>query len=269
MAIKGIPFTKMHGLGNDFVVIDNTKNTFSIDPLVAANIANRHLGVGCDQILIIELSTEADFFCRILNADGSEAEQCGNGLRCVARYLYETKLTTVKQFSIATVAGIFPIKIHDYDNISVTIPALDLAARSLDIAIAETADAVSGDSLSIGNPHFIISVDQIDEDTASSLGPILTSHSAFPNGVNVGFVETINQQHIRLRTYERGSGLTNACGSNACAAVAAGVLKGKLDNKVDVEFKYGKLNIEWHGKGQPIVMSGPASVIFRGEFNPR
>lgn len=269
MAVTGIPFTKMHGLGNDFVVIDNTKNTVNIDSLVSAKIADRHLGVGCDQILIIELSTEADFFCRILNSDGSEAEQCGNGLRCVARYLHETELVTVKQFSIATIAGIFPINITDYDNISVTIPAPDLVARSLDIELTDSADAISGDSLSIGNPHFIISVDHTDEGIARHLGSVLTNHDDFPEGVNVGFVETVNQYHIRLRTYERGSGLTNACGSNACAAVAAGVLNGKLNSQVDVEFKYGKLNIEWHGKGQPIVMSGPASVIFRGEFNPR
>lgn len=261
-----IKFAKMHGLGNDFVVIDTINQQINQHDLPFEKIADRHLGIGCDQVLLIQGSNNADFSCQIINSDGSEAEQCGNGLRCVARYIVEFGLHPSSNLTIETKAGIFPVTVNSFDNICVTIPASDIVKSTINIPLENPHANITGDCISIGNPHFIVNMQETDDCVAADIGSILSSHTNFPEGVNVGFVQTVTPQHIRLRTFERGAGLTNACGSNACAAVAAGVLNGNLDSKVDVEFKYGKLKIEWHGKGQPILLTGPASMVFSGEY---
>lgn len=261
-----IPFVKMHGLGNDFIVMDTIKRPLEIASLPIKRMADRHFGIGCDQILIISKAKHADFFCLILNSDGSEAEQCGNGLRCVARYIHEEKLHSSRQFTIETVAGVFPIDIKDYEHIQVTLPLPDLSAQTLHIPIPELNMEVSGNSLSIGNPHFIISVDNLKYYQTKQVGAALSTHSVFPKGTNVGFVQKLNPGHIVLRTYERGAGETYACGSNACAAVASGILQGELQNSVNVDFQYGQLKIEWQGQGKPVQMTGPAAKVFSGLF---
>lgn len=259
-------FTKMHGLGNDFIVIDTISQPLDWRSISTASLADRHLGIGCDQLLLIEPSSSADFFCRILNADGSEAEQCGNGLRCVARFLHEKGLHTEAIMRIETIAGIFPIKIKDYDNICVSIPTRVIDLSAMKIALPGLNTEVMGSSLSMGNPHFIIKVPDIQLAATNEVGRAIASHPIFPKGTNVGFMQIKDSGHIYLRTYERGVGETHACGSNACAAVAAGILDGSLSNAVRVDFRYGQLAIEWEGTGKPVRMTGPAALVFEGEY---
>lgn len=266
MTNQPMKFTKMHGLGNDFVVINAVQQPLDWKRLPAKLIADRHLGIGCDQILLIEPSTSADFFCRIINADGSEAEQCGNGLRCVARFVHEKGLHPSTNLTIETVAGVFPIEIKDYDHIRVTIPAAGIESSSIQLSLPTLGTAVSGSVLSIGNPHFIIKVADLQTTQTGQIGQAVSTHPSFPHGTNVGFMQVLKPNHILLRTYERGAGETHACGSNACAAVAAGILDGSLQHAVTVEFNYGQLMIEWEGKNKPVHMNGPASVVFEGEI---
>ncbi len=266
MKQQTIHFTKMHGLGNDFVVIDAIHQRLDWHTLPVTLLADRHLGIGCDQVLLIEPSKNADFFCRILNADGSEAEQCGNGLRCVARFLHERKLHSSTSLTIETIAGVFPVEIKNYDQIRVTIPAANIESSNLQLQLPPSGTTVKGSALSMGNPHFIIQVPDIHTAATEQVGQSIATHPTFPNGTNVGFMQIMNKNHIRLRTYERGAGETNACGSNACAAVAAGILEGSLQHSVQVDFKYGQLQIEWEGKGKPVHMNGPAASIFDGDI---
>lgn len=265
MTKQPIKFTKMHGLGNDFVVINGIEHIIDWKLLPAKKIADRHLGIGCDQILLIEPSTSADFFCRIINADGSEAEQCGNGLRCVARFVHEKGLQQGNHFTLETIAGVFPVEIKDYDHIRVTIAAR-IESSSMQLSLTTLGTEVSGSALSIGNPHFIIKVADLQTTQTDQIGPAVSSHPSFPHGTNVGFMQVVSPDHIRLRTYERGAGETHACGSNACAAVAAGILDGSLHHAVTVEFHYGQLKIEWEGKNKPVHMNGPACTVFEGEI---
>lgn len=266
MKHQTIQFTKMHGLGNDFIVIENIQQSFDWRHLPAKTLADRHLGIGCDQILIIEPSKNADFFCRILNADGSEAEQCGNGLRCAARYVHEKKMHPHANLTIETIAGVFPVEIKNYDQIRVTIPSSNIESSAMQLELPPAGTTVKGSALSIGNPHFIIQVSDIQTAATGHIGLAIATHPSFPQGTNVGFMQIMNKNHIRLRTYERGAGETNACGSNACAAVAAGILQGSLLHSVQVDFKYGQLQIEWEGKGKPVHMNGPAAMVFNGEI---
>ena len=267
MSISTIRFTKMHGLGNDFVVIDTTRQSINSSMLPISKLADRHLGIGCDQILLIERSNKADFFCRILNADGSEAEQCGNGLRCVARFVQEKKLIKSNKLAIETIAGLFPIEVIDYDHIRVSIPAGEIGSEPMELQLSSPNITVSGSAVSIGNPHFIVNVPDLESLQINTIGQAISSHPSFPQGANVGFMQILNSGHIRLRTYERGAGATHACGSNACAAVATGILDGSLLPTVTVEFNDGQLMIEWDGKDKPIHMSGPASTVFEGEIS--
>lgn len=267
MTIKSIRFTKMHGLGNDFVVINTLNQAFDANKMLIKRLANRHVGIGFDQLLLIEAGKNTDFFCRIYNSDGSEAEQCGNGLRCVARYLHENKLISSSQVTIATKAGAYPIDIKDYDHISVSMGAPQVNQLLVPIHLPHYTDAVSISTLSLGNPHAITKVDSVDVITLAPLSEKIAAHAMFPEGVNVGFMQIINPKHIRLRTFERGAGETNACGSNACAAAIAGMANGWLQPVVEVEFKYGSLFIEWQGENQPILMTGPASYVYEGSIN--
>jgi diaminopimelate epimerase len=258
----------MHGLGNDFVVINAIQQTVNINPLSIPALADRHLGIGFDQLLIIEHSSRADFFCRFFNADGTEAEQCGNGVRCAARFIHEEKLTLKKTFLIETLAGLIEICIPDYDHIraAMGIPCFDPEALSHELDL-DVGLRVQAAVLSMGNPHTILRVPALSESLIIHQGPKIAHHPAFPKGTNVGFMEVINRQHIRLRTFERGAGLTLACGSNACAAVVVGIMNDWLDHSVRVELIHGNLLIEWAGKNQPVIMTGPASHVYKGEMN--
>lgn len=263
---KPIRFTKMHGLGNDFVVIDALHQAFDVSKIRINHLSDRHVGIGFDQLLLIEPSKQSDFFCRIFNSDGSEAEQCGNGLRCIARYIHEEKLHATSHVNIETKAGIFPIEIKDYDHIRVTMGAPTVKETLVQLALNEDAKVIPLSILSLGNPHAVTRVESIDSIIDDKLATNISSHVYFPHGVNVGFMQVINNKHIRLRTFERGAGETFACGSNACAAAVAGILNGWLQNAVEVEFRNGSLMIEWNGEGKPIHMTGPASRVFDGEI---
>lgn len=261
--MKKIRFTKMHGLGNDFMVIDALDQKYSFTPDIISQFANRHIGIGFDQLLLIETSTQADYYCRIYNSDGSEAEQCGNGLRCIARYIHEEKITTKSNFQIATKAGIFPLEIADYDHIRIAMgsPKIQNSLMVLNIS-GDTSIPVS--ILSMGNPHAIIKVDSLNLNSLTQLIPQISTHSLFPNGVNIGFMQIVDNNHIRLRTFERGAGETYACGSNACAAAVASIANDWVEKKVRVEFKYGSLTIEWNGGNSSIYMTGPATKVYSG-----
>jgi diaminopimelate epimerase len=259
-------FTKMHGLGNDFVVINTITHPISISSNQISVLANRYLGIGFDQLLLLEPSQHADFYCRIFNADGSEAEQCGNGLRCVARFLHESGVNTAPSLRIETRAGIFPVEIKDYQHIKVTMGLPQIQEELVALRVESTQAEIPVSIISLGNPHAIIRVDSIETHLADELGDAISTHSYFPQGANVGLMQIIDRHHLLLRTFERGVGETNACGSNACAAAVAGIVNGWLANKVQVEFRYGSLSIDWQGGHEPLYMSGPATRVFSGEI---
>lgn len=260
-----IPFTKMHALGNDFMIIDTL--TYPMDPITLPiqALSDRHTGVGFDQLLILVPTKKADFLCRIFNADGSEAEQCGNGLRCIARYAYENKLTTSKTFTIATIAGVYPVIVHQLDYITVSL-GLPVFSTLPEIELNDGYVIQDAHHVDVGNPHVILKVRDVTQVPVESTGSQLSTHSNFKTGVNVGFMEVVTPSHIRLRTYERGLGETHACGSNACAAAVTGIKLGWLEPEVHVEFRHGKLTIQWAGNHQPIQMTGPAHRVFDGRL---
>lgn len=257
------PFTKMHGLGNDFAVIETITQPISIATLDIPRLAHRHIGIGFDQLLLIESSVVADFACRIFNADGSEAEQCGNGMRCVGRFIHEEKLTNKNNFTIATQAGLIPITIEDYKNISVKMGKPHLEPHR-EILLANYPTPFLLNVLSMGNPHAVMQINSLSNFPVVAIGQQISTHPIFPNGVNVGFMEIVSRNHIRLRTFERGAGETLACGSNSCAAVVAGITNGLLDKKVKVELALGTLYIEWDGIDQAVIMRGSAEKVFVG-----
>lgn len=265
----------MHGLGNDFIIINAIHQTIDIKNIPVPLLADRHLGIGFDQLLLVTKSENADFACRIFNSDGSEAEQCGNGMRCVARFVQEEQLTHKKSLVLETASGLIEVIIHDYNNIQVimgiphfepeAIPFIaEEIAMHYEISLDPASPSLTFTALSIGNPHAILQVSNIKDAPVTDLGSKIAIHPAFPKGTNVGFMEIVSRRQIRLRTFERGAGETFACGSNACAAVVAGILNHKLDHKVAVELTYGNLSIEWAGKSSPVIMSGPATRVFYG-----
>lgn len=267
-----INFTKMHGLGNDFVVVDAInqpvffKKTFNKSFIT--DLGNRHTGVGFDQLLLIEKSIhiDADFFCRIFNSDGSEAEQCGNGMRCVGRFIHEKKLSSKKNLSIETKSGIVEVILHDVDHfetIQVNMGKPEITA-SCEFKLSLTQVPILLSIISMGNPHVVLEVESIKNTPVQKWGAEISTHPIFPQGTNVGFMEIVSREHIRLRTFERGAGETCACGTNACAAVVAGIQKKLLDHKVRVELALGSLWIEWAGKDAPVMMTGPAEKVFEG-----
>jgi diaminopimelate epimerase len=258
-------FTKMHGLGNDFVIVNSITQNNSLKNISFAALSNRHTGIGFDQLLVIEPSQKADFFCRIYNADGSEAEQCGNGLRCVARYIHEEGLHRDKHFQIETLAGISALEINDYDHIRVGMGSPQITHPLVKLPLMNFP-TLPISILSLGNPHAIARVESVDTIPLEQLASQISSSDYFPAGVNVGFMQILNQNHVRLRTIERGAGETFACGSNACAAAAAGISLGLLQQEVKVDFAYGSLLIEWEGENKIIYMTGPATKVFSGEI---
>jgi len=258
---KILKFVKMHGLGNDFVVIDGINQQVQLNAFIVNQWANRHIGIGFDQLLLIEKSKTADFYCRIFNSDGSEAEQCGNGMRCVARFVIEEHLTNKKSIRIETKSGIMLAKANDFDNIEIDM-GIPMIEPNMDL---DSANIKQMAIVSMGNPHAILFVENLAQYPISTIGSMIATHTLFPNGTNVGFVEVIKPNHIRLRTFERGVGETFACGSNACAAVVAGILNRELADTVTVELELGQLNIRWNGLNQTVMMKGPASRVFEGK----
>ena len=272
-----LEFTKMHGLGNDFVVIDATQQQINLSTAQYRRLADRHFGVGCDQILLIEPPREraTDFHYRIFNADGGEVEQCGNGARCFARYVHDQGLTEKKVIEVGTLAGRIRLYLETDGNVRVNmgIPILEPAAipflaerRAPLYSIDLKGRRVELGAVSMGNPHAILQVPDIDTAEVASIGPLLECHPSFPRRVNVGFMQRCSPGEIRLRVFERGTGETLACGTGACAAVVHGRLLGLLEESVVVHLKGGDLRIVWSGEGEPVWMSGPAVRVFQGRI---
>jgi len=278
-----IVFTKMHGLGNDFVVIDATKTPFVPDPALLQRLTDRRFGVGCDQVLIVEPApaSDVDFGYRIFNADGSESGQCGNGARCVARFVREQGLSSADSIRICTATA--TMDLHQLGDgrvrVNMGVPAFEpaqiplampaRAARyTVELGAGETAGpvAIEFGAASMGNPHAVIAVADVDLAPVATLAPRLQTHGAFPRSVNVGFLQIIDAAHARLRVYERGTGETPACGSGACAAMAVGRLWGQLGPRVAMQLTGGVLELEWAGEGQPLWMTGPATTVFEGRL---
>ncbi|VAX13562.1 Diaminopimelate epimerase [hydrothermal vent metagenome] len=273
-----IRFTKMHGLGNDFVVIDAIHQSFDLSAAQLRFIADRHFGVGCDQILLVEpaCQPQVDFTYRIFNADGSEVEQCGNGARCFARFVHDKGLTTKSEIPVATASGIIHLRLQDDDQVTVNMGTPVFSPAGIPF-VAETearlytlevgSEKVELSVLSMGNPHAVLRVNDVDSAPVVELGRQIESHPRFPQRVNVGFMQVLDRQHIRLRVFERGSGETLACGSGACAAVVVGRQQGWLDAKVGVRLPGGELQIAWPGGNEPVMMTGPAVSVYEGELN--
>jgi diaminopimelate epimerase len=268
----------MHGLGNDFVVLDGVRQRLSITPALAARLADRRFGVGCDQVLLVEPPRLAatDFHYRIFNADGSEVEQCGNGARCFARFVHDTGLTHKTEIPVGTAAGPILLRLQPDGQVTVDMGAPRLAPAAVPFqADAEAPSyklALDGETLtlaavSMGNPHAVLRVDDVDAAAVAVLGPRIEHHARFPQRVNVGFLQVLDGAHARLRVWERGAGETLACGTGACAAVVAGRRWGLLDAEVAVTLPGGTLVIQWPGAGQPVLMTGPATRVFDGEID--
>jgi diaminopimelate epimerase len=273
-----VAFTKMHGLGNDFVVIDAVRQPIHLTSGQVEKIANRHFGIGCDQLLMVELpkGPDADFRYRIFNADGSEVAQCGNGARCFARFVREKGLTQKDVIRVETHAGHLVLQLVGETDVLVDmgIPKHDPSEIPLKAATAlpiypVDIDGVSFEfsAVSMGNPHAVLQVKDVAMAPVETLGPQLESHPLFPERVNVGFLEVVDLHRARLRVFERGSGETLACGSGACAAVVAGIERGVLESPVEVALSGGSLTINWRGRGFPVMMQGPAVTVFEGEID--
>lgn len=273
-----INFTKMHGLGNDFVVIDAISQPVNLSTEQIIAIADRHFGVGCDQLLLVEKPTmaQAEFRYRIYNADGGEVEQCGNGARCFARFVYDKALTTKTEIVVETASGVIVLYIEDNHQVRVNMGAPNFAPASLPFKKEQQAHSynieVAGESLqigavSMGNPHAVIEVEDIDSAPVANLGSALESHDLFPERVNVGFAEKVSESHIKLRVYERGAAETLACGTGACAAMVVFKRWNKVLDEVTISLPGGDLKIMWDGELQsPVWMTGPAITVFEGEI---
>lgn len=270
-----IEFTKMQGLGNDFVVIDALSQKVALNPAQIRRIAHRNFGVGCDQLLLVEQPTiaDADFRYRIFNADGGEVEQCGNGARCFVKFVYEKSLTAKQEIRVQTASGIISPRLEDNGLVTVDMgmPRFDPAdiPFTADYAALTYALDISGETvelsvLSMGNPHAIQVVGNVETAPVAIQGPLIESHPHFPQRVNAGFMQVMHPHAIRLRVYERGSGETLACGTGACAAVVAGIRLGHLQSPVKVSTRGGELTIHWAGNGRPVLMTGPAETVFEG-----
>ncbi|TVT47253.1 MAG: diaminopimelate epimerase [Denitromonas halophila] len=270
-------FTKMHGLGNDFVVLDATRAPIDLTPERVRFLADRHFGIGCDQLLVVEAPTQpgVDFRYRIFNADGGEVEQCGNGARCFVRFVHDRGLTDKTHIRVETQSGLIEPRLEADGQVTVDMgePRLDPD----DVPFDSDSDAVVqplslGDvrvlitAVSMGNPHAVQVVADVDAAPVTTLGPSIETHARFPARVNAGFMQVVDEHHIRLRVWERGAGETLACGTGACAAVVAGMLRELLVSPVQVETRGGALSIAWDGPGTPVLMTGPAVTVFEAEI---
>jgi len=269
-------FTKMHGLGNDFMVLDLVSQHAHIQPKHAKQWGDRHTGIGFDQLLIVEApnNPEVDFRYRIFNADGSEVEQCGNGARCFARFVLDKRLTAKKRIRVETKGGIIELDVQNDGQISVDMgpPRFNPAEipfvadeQALNYPLEVDGQVHSLAALSMGNPHAVLRVDDVRTAPVHQLGPKIENHPRFPQRVNAGFLQVIDRHRANLRVWERGAGETQACGTGACAAAVAAISQGWMDSPVSLDLPGGRLHIEWAGPGKPVLMTGPAVRVYEGQ----
>ncbi|MGO2235664.1 diaminopimelate epimerase [Marinomonas sp.] len=272
-----LKFTKMHGLGNDFVVVDAVSRKVFFNKQQIEKLSDRNWGIGFDQLLVVEPPTDPDmdFRYRIYNSDGSEVEHCGNGARCFAKFVLDRELTNKRIINVETKRGAIQLRVLDGGLVTVDMGAPSFEPQDLPFT-AEPCDALYSimaedteyliTPVSVGNPHAVIKVDQLMDDEVAKVGALIECHERFPRKVNVGFMQVVNPDEINLRVYERGVGETQACGTGACAAVVAGIKQGWLSPKVTAHLRGGDLHIEWQGEGSPILMTGPAEKVFEGQI---
>jgi diaminopimelate epimerase len=282
-----VRFSKMHGLGNDFMVVDLVSQQVHLDAQLVARLGDRRTGIGFDQLLAVEPPTDpdADFFYRIYNCDGSEAEQCGNGARCFAAFVSANRLSVKRKLRLQSLGGTITTELHDDGSVTVDmgVPSVEPAEVPFNPAATTTApesDGMAGPGqylsadgetfhvtpVSIGNPHAVLFVPNVADADVERIGAALTRHEAFPEGANIGFCEVVDSGFIRLRVYERGVGETRACGTGACAAVVAAQLAGRCEQRTKISLPGGKARIHWGGPGQPITMTGPACLVYEGQI---
>ena len=273
-----LKFTKMQGVGNDFVVIDGVRQRVDLTPALARKLADRHFGVGCDQILLVEPAGApgVDFRYRIFNADGGEVEQCGNGARCFVRFVREQGLTAKAEIRVETKGGVIAPRLEADDEVTVDMGAPVFEAKRIPFVTDSDAivqplvvdgETVMITALSMGNPHAVQIVADVDAAPVATQGPKIEAHPRFPQRVNAGYMQVLDRGHIRLRVYERGAGETLACGTGACAAVVAGIRRGLLEPSVRVAVRGGELTIAWAGADNPVFLTGPAVTVFEGEVD--
>ena len=260
-----LAFTKMHGAGNDFVVLDCTHSPFQLDTPQLRKIADRHYGVGCDQILVVERAREqgADFRYRIFNADGGEVEQCGNGARCFVKFVHAKGLSTKRELRVETLGGPIRPRLEDDGEVTVDmgrpaisgIETLEVAGQKVEVAL-----------LSMGNPHAMQAVGDVKRAPVTTQGPLIERHPRFPNGVNAGYMQVLDRHRIALRVWERGAGETLSCGTGACAAAVSGISRNVIESPVSVETRGGTLTIAWAGGDNAVTMKGPAVTVFEGSL---
>jgi len=283
-----LKFTKMHGAGNDFVVIDAINQQIDFSPAQWQALADRRFGVGADQMLVVEKSTQAgcDFRYRIFNSDGGEVEQCGNGARAFVKFVAEKGLTDRRSIAVETMSGVISPRLEDDGSVTVDMgaPVLEPALVPFDteglqgrlegrdtlwplvLELCGEKETVLVSALSMGNPHAVQVVADVETAPVELTGPLIEHHPHFPKRVNAGFMQIVDRGHIRLRVFERGAGETLACGTGACAAVVAGIRRGLLDSPVRVDARGGQLSIAWAGEGEPVYLTGPAVTVFEGEI---
>ena len=272
-----LKFTKMHGLGNDFVVIDGVNQSLFLSCEQLRLLADRHFGVGCDQILLIEPAEgDADFRYRIFNADGGEVEQCGNGARCFVRYVHDRGMTSKNEIRVETLGGLIIPRLETNGGVTVNMGAPKFEPQEIPFIAEKRAltypldidnRQVEISAVSMGNPHAVQQVADADHAPVLTEGALIERHPRFPQRVNAGYMQVMDRGHIRLRVYERGSGETLACGTGACAAVVTGIELGLLDSMVKVSFRGGDLVVRWGGGNEPVWMTGPAVAVFDGEID--
>ena len=273
-----LEFSKMHGLGNDFVVIDAISQPVDLSTAKVRALADRHTGIGCDQLLLVEHArgSAADFRYRIFNADGGEVGQCGNGARCFMRFVHDRGLTDKTDIVVETRSGLLQLALEPDGQVTVDMGEPQLQPRNIPFAANARASAyplqvddreLEIAAISMGNPHAVLLVDDVDQAPVAGLGPAIEGHPDFPERVNVGFKQVLDPEHIRLRVFERGAGETRACGSGACAAVVAGRLWDQLAPRVNVALTGGDLVVKWVGEGSPVYMTGPATQVFLGQID--
>ncbi len=272
-----VAFTKMQGAGNDFVVFDGVNQRIALTPEQIRRLADRRFGVGCDQVLVVERAANgADFRYRIFNADGGEVEQCGNGARCFVRFVHDHGLTAKDEIQVETLAGLIRPRLESDGGVSVDMGVprfeprdvpFDAESRQPLYDLAVDGQTLQVSVLSMGNPHAVQVVADVDAAPVNTQGPKIERHPRFPKRVNAGYMQVIDRRHIRLRVWERGAGETLACGTGACAAVVAGRQRGLLDDTVKVSLPGGTLTVSWPGEGRPVVLTGPAVTVYEGTID--
>ena len=273
-----LKFTKMHGAGNDFVVLDGVRQSVALSAEKLRFIADRNFGIGCDQILLVDKTQreDADFRYRIFNADGGEVEQCGNGARCFVRFVHDKKLTSKKEIVVETKSGLISPRLEDDGRVTVNMGApifdpshIPFVSDSHQVIqpLQLKDEVLQITAVSMGNPHAVQVVDDVESAPVATQGALIEHHPRFPKRVNAGFMQVLDRSHIKLRVFERGAGETLSCGTGACAAVAAGIRRGLLDATVSVATRGGTLSISWAGTDSPVLMTGPAITVFEGEIN--